>query len=75
MGPLSADNTGCTELPESENRLFSRLFPKLWPCSMPDPDVWPWVIGEPHRKYRHGDNEPKALKEKINELRFPWIGF
>jgi RNA polymerase sigma factor (sigma-70 family) len=62
-------------LPEPEASLFIRLFPKLWPCSMPDPDVWPWVIGEPHQRYRHGDEEPAELKARIDELRLPWIGY
>jgi len=62
-------------LPELEASLFVRLFPKLWPCSMPDPDVWPWVIGKPYQEYRHGDEEPAELKAKIDELRLPWIGY
>lgn len=62
-------------VPEPESSLFMRLFPKLWPCSMPDPDVWPWVIGEPYQKYRHGGEEPPELKAKIDELRLPWIGY
>lgn len=62
-------------LPEPEAALFARLFPKLWPCSMPDPDVWPWVIGEPHPTYRHGDNEPLELRKKIDQLQLPWIGY
>lgn len=61
-------------LPEPEASLLAYLFPKLWPCSMPDPDVWPWVIGEPHQRYRHGDEEPPELKAKIDRLRLPWIG-
>jgi len=62
-------------LPENEAALFSALFPKLWPCSMPDPDVWPWVIGEEYPRYRNGDDEPEERKVQIDALRFPWIGY
>ena len=62
-------------LPEDEAALFRALFPKLWPCSIPDPDVWPWVIGEEHPRYRHGDEEPPERKAQIDALRFPWIGY
>jgi hypothetical protein len=62
-------------LPENEAALFKALFPKLWPCSMPDPDVWPWVIGKEYSRYRHGDEEPPERKAQIDALRFPWIGY
>lgn len=90
MGPLPVDQGGSegqddgaskvhtavdVRLPEPEASLFAVLFPKLWPCSMPDPDVWPWVIGEPHPTYRHGDDEPLELRTKIDQLRLPWIGY
>jgi len=63
------------QLPKNETALFKALFPKLWPCSMPDPDVWPWVIGEEYPRYRHGDEEPPERKAQIDALRFPWIGY
>ena len=62
-------------MPESEAELFKVLFPKLWTCSMPDPDVWPWVIGKDYSPYRHGDEEPEERKAQIDALRFPWIGY
>jgi RNA polymerase sigma factor (sigma-70 family) len=62
-------------LPEKEAMLFKALFPKLWPCSMPDPDVWPWVIGKEYTRYRHGDEEPVERKAQIDALRLPWIGY
>ena len=62
-------------LPDSEASLFKALFPKLWPCATPDPDVWPWVIGEEYPQYRHGENEPEERKAQIDALRFPWIGY
>ena len=62
-------------LPQSEAALFKALFPKLWPCSMPDPDVWPWVIGEAHSSYQHEESKMPEMKAKINALRLPWIGY
>ena len=62
-------------LPENEAALFKALFPKLWPCSMPDPDVWPWVIGEEHPRYQHEDLKTSEMKAKIDALQFPWIGY
>lgn len=88
MGPLPYDRSdGKTpddldldmkelHLPDNEAALFKALFPKLWPCSMPDPDVWPWVIDkETVWHYRHGDKEPEERKAQIDALRFPWIGY
>jgi len=60
-------------LPNNEAVLFKALFPKLWPCSTPDPDVWPWVIGEEHPQYR--DFVTPEMKAQIDALRFPWIGY
>ena len=62
-------------LPESEETLFKAMFPKLWPCSVPDPDVWPWVMGEKHPKYQHEDLKTPEMKAQIDALRFPWIGY
>jgi hypothetical protein len=62
-------------LPENEAMLFKVLFPKLWPCSVPDPDVWPWVFGEPHPRYQHEDLKTPEMKAQIDALRFPWIGY
>jgi len=62
-------------LPESEAELFRALFPKLWPCSCPDGDVWRWVMGEEHPKYQHEDLKTTEMKAQIDALRFPWIGY
>ena len=62
-------------LPPNEAALFKTLFPKLWPCSMPDPDVWPWVIGKPHPMYQNEPNKTDEMKQIIDTLRFPWIGY
>ena len=60
-------------LPEDEAALFKALFPKLWPCSTPDPEVWPWAMGEEHPQYR--DFVTPEMKAQIDALRFPWIGY
>ena len=87
MGPVPYDRsdgrtTDCEEhdmkevcLPEKEAAIFRALFPKLWPCSTPDPDVWPWVIGEKCSRYRHGDEEPEERRAKIDALKLPWMGY
>jgi len=62
-------------LPEAEAALFNALFPKLWPCSTPDPDVWPWVIGKEHPRYQHEEGKTPEMKARIDALRFPWIGY
>ena len=62
-------------LPENESGFFGALFPKLCPCSLPDPDVWPWVIGEEHPMYQHEEAKTPEMKAQIDALRFPWIGF
>ena len=62
-------------LGEKEVNLFKVLFPKLWPCSLPDPDVWPWVIGEKHPQYQHPDIKSPEMRAQIDALRFPWIGY
>jgi len=60
-------------LPEREAALFCALFPKMWPTSLPDPDVWPWVLGIPGPLYRHDDAAfMRRLKPQIDALRFPW---
>ena len=86
MGPIPCDRSdGQTpddpeldmqplELPGPEAELFGALFPKLWPCSVPDPDVAPWVVGEPHPTYQHEDEKTDEMKARIDALRFPWIG-
>jgi RNA polymerase sigma factor (sigma-70 family) len=60
------------ELPEAEAALFEALFPKMWPSSLPDPDVWPWVLGRDYPRYRDVplSDETKAA---IDALRFPWL--
>ena len=87
MGPVpcdrsdgkAPDNTDLDmvplSLPQSEAALFKALFPKLWPCSMPDPDVWPWVIGEEHPRYQHEESKTPEMKARIDALRFAWIGY
>jgi len=87
LGPLPWDRSdgrnpdapdldmGVLALPEPEAALFRALFPKLWPCSIPDPDVWPWVLGEPHPAYQHEDAKTPAMKAHIDGLRFPWVGY
>jgi RNA polymerase sigma factor (sigma-70 family) len=62
-------------LPENEAALFKALFPKLWPCSLPDPDVWPWVVGALHPRYQYEDGKSLEMKAQIDALRFPWIGY
>jgi hypothetical protein len=61
-------------LPVYEAMMFRSLFPKLWPCSMPDPDVWPWVTGDPHPAYQHEADKTTEMKARIDNLQFPWIG-
>ena len=63
------------QLPKDEAMLFEALFPKLWPCSCPDPDVWPWVIGEEHPQYQHEELKTPEMKAQIDALKFPWIGY
>jgi hypothetical protein len=63
------------QLPEKEAELFKALFPKLWPCSMPDPDVWPWMIGKEHPQYQHEELKAPEMKAQIDALRLPWIGY
>jgi RNA polymerase sigma factor (sigma-70 family) len=87
MGPIACDRSdGKTpddpeldmkelHLPESELALFKALFPKLWSCSMPDPDVWPWVIGREHPRYQNEDKKTPEMKAQIDALRLPWIGY
>ena len=62
-------------LPENEAAIFRALFPKLWPCSMPDPDVWPWVVGKEHPRYQDEDAKTPEMKAQIDALRFPWFGY
>jgi hypothetical protein len=59
-------------LPEPEARLFSMLFPKLWPSSVPDPDVWPWLVGLEHPRYQ-GAVKTEEMKAQIDGLSFPWL--
>lgn len=87
MGPIPCDRSdGKTPddpeldmqelaLPESESALFRALFPKLWPCATPDPDVWRWVIGEEGPHYQHEEAKTAEMKARIDALRFPWVGY
>ena len=54
--------------------MLRALFPKLWPCASPDPDVWPWVMGRPHTSYQHEDAKSDDMKARIDALSFPWFG-
>jgi len=63
------------QFPEIESELFKALFPKLWPCATPDPDVWPWVIGKAHPRYQHAEAKSDRMKAEIDALRLPWIGY
>jgi hypothetical protein len=86
MGPIPWDRTDgkkpddpnldnrVLDMPEAEATLFAALFPRLWPTSMPDPDVWPWVIGEPHPRYQGEEHKTAEMKAAIDALSFPWIG-
>lgn len=62
-------------LPEPEAALFRIPFPKLWPVSWPDPDVWPWVIGVPYPPYQHEEGKTAEMKAEIDALRLPWMGY
>jgi RNA polymerase sigma factor (sigma-70 family) len=62
------------ELPDAEAALLAALFPRLWPVAWPDPDVWPWVIGEPHPQYQGEQHKTPQMKARIDALRFPWFG-
>jgi len=62
-------------LPKNEAALFKALFPKMWPCSCPDPDVWHWVIGIEGPRYQHEELKTPEMKAQIDSLRFPWIGY
>ena len=87
MGPLPYDRSdgktpGNLELdmkefalPGNEADIFKVLFPKLWPCSTPDPDVWPWVIGRKHPRYQHEEGKTEEMKMAIDALKFPWFGY
>jgi hypothetical protein len=87
MGPLPFDRSdGRTpdepsldmkelRLPEDETEIFEALFPKLWPTSWPDPDVWPWVLGKEHPRYQGEARKTAEMKAKIGALRLPWIGY
>lgn len=71
---LELDNSPLI-LPPPEAMLFRALFPKLWPVSWPDMDVWAWILGEDHPKY-YFDSEitlSDEVKAKIEILRFPWL--
>ncbi|MBN1919353.1 MAG: sigma-70 family RNA polymerase sigma factor [Verrucomicrobia bacterium] len=84
MGPIPCDHSdGKTpddakldakvlELPGPEAALFETLFPKMWPTSLPDPDVWPWVLGQEHARYCGRPLSDKT-KAAIASLRFPWL--
>jgi len=87
MGPIPCDRSDgrtpdnpdldnqALHLRDAEAALFRTLFPKLWPCSWPDPDVWPWVIGKTHPRYQGEDRKNPEMKAQIDALRFPWFGY
>lgn len=68
-------NMGSPAFPDGESELFRALFPKLWPCSWPDPDVWPWVIGKDYPRYQGESKKTPEMKAKIDALKFPWFGY
>ena len=78
-GDLNVRDVPKEEVPESqpepEAALFEALFPKMWPSASPDPDVWPWVIGEKHPMYQGEEGKTPEMKAKIDALRFPWVGY
>lgn len=55
--------------------LFRTLFPRRWPTSMPDPDVWRWVIGAKHPVYQHEEIRTPQTKAQIDALKFAWFGY
>jgi RNA polymerase sigma factor (sigma-70 family) len=61
-------------LPDAEALLFGTLFPRMWPVSWPDPDVWLWVIGQDHPRYQNEDRKSDEMKAQIDALQFPWFG-
>jgi hypothetical protein len=61
------------ELPEAAATLLAALFPRLWPTSTPDPDVWPWVIGKKHPRYQAEQSKTPRMKAQIDALRFTWL--
>lgn len=73
---LELDNVPLT-LPPPEAMLFAALFPKLWPCSWPDMDVWSWLLGEEHPDYYFSSQNllSDADKARIQLLRFPWLEY
>jgi RNA polymerase sigma factor (sigma-70 family) len=86
MGPIPFDRTDGKspddakldmkplELPEPEAALFAALFPKMWPTSLPDPDVWPWVIGQEYPRHRAVPLSAET-KAAIAALHFPWLDY
>jgi len=70
---LQLDNK-VLDMPKAEATLFAALFPRLWPTSTPDPDVWPWVIGQEHPRYQGAEFKTDEMRSQIDALRFPWIG-
>jgi hypothetical protein len=61
------------DLPDAEAGLLQALFPKMWPVSWPDPDVWPWVLGRPHPRYQGEEHKTPEMKAAIDSLRLPWL--
>ena len=57
-----------------EAELFSVLFPKLWPSSVPDPDVLPWVLGLEYPRHKTS-TRTEEIKTQIDALDFPWLRF
>ncbi|MEW6756177.1 MAG: sigma-70 family RNA polymerase sigma factor, partial [Candidatus Latescibacterota bacterium] len=65
---------GWLGLPPAEQALLTALFPALWPVSWPDPDVWPWVVGQEHPRYQHGEAKDAQMRDRIDGLELPWMG-
>jgi hypothetical protein len=63
-GEDALDRSGGT-LTTRARRLFCALFPRLWPCSIPDFNFW-----FPQKEWR--DHPPKKRRE-MTSIHWPWL--